>query len=80
MIRSLTSKVAAMLVIEVEINTIVPNFNVNSWATKCLSKVAWDLYLVRYRRVALRLTRLFGIYTGVYLPFEEGQGVLVLHT
>jgi hypothetical protein len=35
-----------MLIIDIEIDTILQNFNVNAGATKCLSKVAWDPYLV----------------------------------
>jgi hypothetical protein len=35
-----------MLIIDIEIDTIIQNFNVNPGATKCLSKVAWDPYLV----------------------------------
>ena len=45
-----------MLIIDIEIDTIMQNFNVNPRATKCLSKVAWDLYLVLDRRVSFRLT------------------------
>jgi len=35
-----------MLIIDIEIDTIIQYFNANPWATKSLSKVAWDLYLV----------------------------------
>ena len=45
-----------MLIINIEIDTIIQNFNVNSGATKCLSKVAWNSYLVRDRRASFRLT------------------------
>jgi hypothetical protein len=45
-----------MLIIDIEIDTVIQNFNVNPGATKCLWKVAWDLYLVPDRRVSFRLT------------------------
>ena len=45
-----------MLMIDIEIDTIIHNFIVSPGTTKCLSKVACDPYLVRFRRVSVRLT------------------------
>ena len=53
-----------MLIIDIEINTIFQIFNVNSGATKCLSKVAWDSYLVRDLRVSFRLTNYLELIRG----------------
>ena len=76
---NLYPKVAAMLIIDIEIDTIIHNFNVNSEATKCLSKVAWDSYLVRYRRVSFRLTDYLELIRGSTYVSSKNQGILILH-
>jgi hypothetical protein len=58
-----------MLIIDIEIDTIIQNFNVKPGATKCLSKVAWDSYPVPDRQVSFRLTNYLELLRGsTYAP------------